>query len=159
MLQEQVNEQSVALSFRAVKFTGRELAKAMSMVYRLMQKNHDKPKIGKQSYKRLVRGNGATDEIEVGGRIRSFERIARKHKVGYKLTKDGSVDPPKWTVYFRTDQAGALQAAFKEYTAMMLPERNKTLKPSILAQLAKFQELAKNIVSPVRNRGRGGHEL
>ena len=124
-----------------------------------MQKKRAKPKKGRQSYRRLTRAGNPTDEIEVKGRIRSFERFARKYKVGYKLTKDGSVDPPKWTVYFRTDQAGALQAAFKEYTAMMLPERNKDKKPSLLAQLAKFRELAKNIVSPVRNRDRGGIEL
>lgn len=158
-MQEQVNERSIALSFRAVKFTGRELARAMSAALRQMRKARGKPKKGRQSYKRLTRTGGATDEIEVSGRIRTFERFARKYKVGYKLTKDGSVDPPKWTVYFRTDQAGALQAAFKEYVAMILPEKNKDKKPSLLAQLANFRERARSVASPVRNRERGGIEL
>lgn len=158
-MQEQVNERSVALTFRAAKFTGRALAKAMAATLRQMRKSRAKPKKGRQSYRRLTRTGASTDEMEVGGRIQSFERFARKYKVGYKLAKDGSVDPPRWTVYFRTDQAGALKAAFREYTAMMLPEKNKERKPSLLAQLAKFREMARGISSPVRNRDRGGIEL
>ncbi len=90
-MQEQINERSVALTFRAAKFTGRALAKAMAAALRQMQKSRAKPKKGRQSYRRLTRTGAGTDEIEVGGRIRSFEHIARKNRVGYTLTKDGSV--------------------------------------------------------------------
>jgi hypothetical protein len=59
-------------------------------------------------------------------------------------------------VFFKARDADALTAAFNEYSKITL--REKTRKPSILASLEKFIEVAKNIASPVKNRSKGGHE-
>ena len=66
--------------------------------------------ISVQSAKLTGRDGGATS-IEVNGRIRSFERIARKHQVRYRIEKDTESTLPKWTVYFKASQADALTAA------------------------------------------------
>ncbi|MFR5068728.1 MAG: PcfB family protein [Eubacteriales bacterium] len=66
--------------------------------------------------KRLTARDPGASTIEVTGRIRSFERIAKKHQVRYHIEKEAGTDPPKWTVYFKANQADALTAAFKEYT-------------------------------------------
>ena len=94
--------------------------------------------------------------IEVSGRIRSFERYARKHQVRYHIEKELGTDPPKWTVYFKANQADALTAAFKEYTQKDLA---RSTRPSLLSQLHKFKELAQALGRDrVKNKEHGGPE-
>lgn len=88
--------------------------------------------------------------------IRSFEWIAKKHEVRYHIEKDPGTDPPKWTVYFKANQADALTAAFKEYTRKDLA---RSTRPSLLSQLAKFKELAQALSrDKVKNKEHGGPE-
>jgi hypothetical protein len=153
---EQVNEKALALSIRGAKLTGRLLAKAMQSALRQMQKSRDAPKIGEQNIKRLARNGGGTDSIEVMGRIHSFERIARKYQVSYHVEREKGSDPPKYTVYFNSKQNGALSAAFKEYTALMMGKEKD--RPSLIARLNKFKEIVKSFAPPAKNRDKGGHE-
>ena len=89
-------------------------------------------------------------------RIRSFERYARKHQVRYHIEKELGTDPPKWTVYFKANQADALTAAFKEYTQKDLA---RSARPSLLSQLHKFKELAQALGRDrVKNKEHGGPE-
>lgn len=156
---EYVSDRAVALSVRGAKLTGRLLAKAMTSFLRNRKRAHDAPKPGNQSVKKITRSLGGMDNnIEVMGRIRSFERIARKYRVSYHITQERDVSPPKYTVYFNSRQNGSLTAAFKEYTALMLGKEREN-KPSLLKRLAKYQELAKTAAAPVRNRDRGEREL
>ena len=109
-----------------------------------------------QSAKFTGRDGGATS-IEVHGRIRSFDRIARKHQVRYRIEKNTASTPSKWTVYFKANQADALTAAFKEYTRLDLERPDR---PSLLAQLHKFRELALSIgKEKVKTQTHGGPEL
>lgn len=159
IIQEQVNEKTVALSVKGSKLTGKMLAKAMAAALRQMKKARNAPKVGNQSIKRLNRTvSGGTDNIEVMGRIKSFEQIARKHQVSYHVEKDIGTDPPKWTVFFKTRQEKDMTTAFSEYAKKMLGKERS--KPSVLGTLQKMKELAKNQVTDrVKNRDRGGHEL
>ena len=160
MVQEYVNDRSVAITVKTAKLTGRALAKALAATLRRMEKNRGRPKTGQQSMRRLVRDGRGTDNIEVMGRIQSFERIARKYKIAYHIERAGSSDPPKYTVYFKAAQKDTLAAAFKEYTELMLGSRDRQRKPSILQQLARIKEMLKNQAKDqVRNKAREGHEL
>jgi hypothetical protein len=157
-VQDHVNDQSVAVSVKTAKFTGRVLAKAVGLALSQMEKSRNKLKPGEQSMKRLTRDGKDTDNIEIMGRIKSFERIARKYGIAYHAEKDIGTEPPKYTVYFKSAQKGNLTAAFKEYTALMLGKETER-KPSILKQLASIKELLLNqVVDRVRNKGRGRHE-
>lgn len=158
-MQEQVNDKTVALTVKGTKLTGRLLAKAMAAALRQMQKAHNSPKVGRQSIKRLNRTlGGDTSNIEVAGRIQSFERYARKHQISYHVEKDLGTNPPKWTVYFKAKQADAIMGAFSEYSKNV--SNRAASKPSLLSQLNKFKELAKNVVvDRVKNKNQGGHEL
>ena len=85
-----------------------------------------------------------------------FERYARKHQVRYHIEKELGTDPPKWTVYFKANQADALTAAFKEYTKKDL---TRSTRPSLLTQLHKFKELAQSLGRDrVKNKEHGGPE-
>jgi hypothetical protein len=156
-MQEYIENQSVAVSVKTAKLTGRALAKGINFALRQIAKKRNKLKPGEQNMKRLTRDGRDTDSIEVMGRIKSFERIARKYGIAYHAEKDVSTVPPKFTVYFKSAQKGCLTAAFKEYTALMLGKGVK--KPSILKQLNQFKELLKNqVVDRVKNKEHGGHE-
>ena len=64
--------------------------------------------------------------------------------------------PPRWTVYFKANQADALTEAFKAYTNKDLTRRKR---PSLVAQLRKFKELVKTLGKDrVRNKEHGGPE-
>lgn len=156
-MHEQVNEKAVALYIKGGKITGRLLAKAMQAFLKQARAS-PKPKHGKQSVKSLTKQGASLSNIEIGGdNIGTFQKTARKYNVDFALKRDDSESPPKWLVFFKAKDADALTAAFNEYSKITL--RVKSRKPSILAGLEKFIELAKQIAAPVKNRSRGGHEL
>jgi len=155
-LQEQVNDKTVAITVKAVKITGRLLAKAMRVFLKMARE----PTIthGKQSIRSLSKQGASLTNIPIDGdNIGSFSRIARKYNVDFSLKKDSSETPPKWMVFFKAKDADALTSAFNEYSKIEL--RHKTRKPSLLARLEKAKELVTQIAPPVKHRGRGGHEL
>lgn len=156
-MQEDIEQRSISISIQAAKLSGRVLRSAIAAALRKMEQERNTPKVGRNSMKRLAGRDGGSNTIEVTGRIRSFERYARKHQVRYHIEKEPGTDPPRWTVYFKANQADALTAAFKEYTRKDL-ERDS--RPSLLTQLRKFKELAQSLGKDrVRNKEHGGPEL
>ena len=155
-MQEQINEKTVALSIKAAKITERLLAQAM----REFLKKAREPtfKSGKQSIKSLSKQGASLSSIDVSGdNIASFNRIARKYNVDFALKRDDSAVPPKWFIFFKAKDADALTAAFNEYSKIQLTKKSQ--KPSLLANLEKAKELAKQIAPPVKNRNKGELEL
>ena len=138
-MQEELEQRTVSVSIQAAKLSGRVLRSAIAAVLRKMEQERTTPKVGRNSMKRLTYKDPGANTIEVSGRIRSFERYARKHQVRYHIEKELGTDPPKWTVYFKANQADALTAAFKEFTRKDL---TRSTRPSLLSQLHKFKELA-----------------
>jgi hypothetical protein len=157
-LQEELENKCIAVSFKATKLTSRVFAKALAATLRQMKKAHNKPRIGQQSIKRLNRTvGGATDTVEVGERIESFEKYARKNRVSYHVEKNTGTHPPRWTVYFKAEQAGGLTAAFEKYTRDILSVKSE--KPSVRETMRKFRELVKHaVIDRTRHKERGGQE-
>lgn len=155
-MQEDIEQRTVSISVQASKLTGRVLKAAITAALQKMEQERNTPKVGRNSMKRLTARDPGANTIEVTGRIRSFERYARKHQVRYHIEKDVGTDPPKWTVYFKANQADALTAAFKEYTQKDL---SREQRPSLLSQLHKFKELAQALGRDrVKNKEHGGTE-
>ena len=155
-MQEDIEQRNISVTVQASKLTGRVLKAAIAAVLQKMEQERNTPKVGRNSMKRLTARDPGANTIEVTGRIRSFERYARKHQVRYHIEKEVGTDPPKWTVYFKANQADALTAAFKEYTRKDLA---RTQRPSLLSQLHKFKELAQALGRDrVKNKEHGGPE-
>ena len=155
-MQEELEQRTVSVTVQAAKLSGRVLKAAIAAALRKMEQERNTPKVGRNTMKRLAGRDGGTNTIEVSGRIRSFERYARKHQVRYHIEKEVGVDPPRWTVYFKANQADALTAAFKEYTKKDL---SREQRPSMLAKLHKFKELAQALGKDrVKNKEHGGPE-
>ena len=154
-MQEEIDQRTVSITVQAAKLSGRVLKAAMTAAYKKMQQRNS-TKVGRNSLKKLAGHDGGLNTIEVSGRLRSFERYARKYRIRYHIEKDVGSKPPVWTVYFKANQADALTAAFQEYTKKDL-DRSK--KPSLVAQLRKFKELVQSIGKDrVRNKEHGGPE-
>ena len=155
-MQEDIEQRTISVTVQASKLTGRVLKAAIAAVLQKMEQERNTPKVGRNSMKRLTARDPGANTIEVTERIRSFERYARKHQVRYHIEKEVGTDPPKWTVYFKANQADALTAAFKEYTRKDLA---RTQRPSLLSQLHKFKELAQALGRDrVKNKEHGGPE-
>lgn len=155
-MQEELEQRTISVTVQAAKLSGRVLKAAIAAALRKMEQERNTPKVGRNTMKRLAGRDGGTNTIEVSGRIRSFERYARKHQVRYHIEKEVGVDPPRWTVYFKANQADALTAAFKEYTKKDLSRESR---PSMLAKLHKFKELAQALGKDrVKNKEHGGPE-
>lgn len=145
-MQEDVEQRTVALAISTSKLTGRELKKAIVKLLAHLKdkKNHPTIAQGKQSVKQLAgQGQGMTSIEITNQNIKDFERVAKKYGVDFAVMKDKHEIPPKYVVFFKGKDADAITNAFKEYTADM---EKKAARPSVLAELRKLAELAKNTV-------------
>ena len=155
MQHEQVNERVVALGIKSVKLTSHVFAKAMQDF--IKKAREPTFKHGKQSIKSLTKQGTSLADAEIDGtNIASFKRIARKYNIDFALKRDTASTESRWIVFFKAKDSSAIESAFKEYGKVVLNYRNQ--KPSILAKLKKFKELARSATSPVKNRNRGGIE-
>ena len=150
MIHEDVDHKSAVLIMKGGKITGRLLAKAMSAALRKLRKSRDAP--GKKSFKQLSKG-GSLQNIEItDGNIKSFEKVARKYGIDFALKKDASTQSPRYLVFFKSKDADALTAAFREYSGKVVKSQSKE-KPSIRKQLSKLQEVVKDMAKSLsRNK-------
>lgn len=159
-MQEEVENRTVNLAISTTKLTGRTILNA----YRLWKSHHNTAKAknaaemakedttphGKQTIQELIGQNQGVSSIDIQNtNIRDFEKIANKYGVDYAITRDKSVTPPKYMVFFKARDADALTAAFSEYSNQRLKAKDK---PSVLKQLNKLKELVASIPSKVRNK-------
>ena len=158
-MQEEVENRSVTLIISTAKLTGRVLQAVMRKYLadrnsRKVEKAKEesvaaipeKP-CGKQTVKELIGQNQGVSNIEVSDKnIKDFDRIARKYGVDYAIKKDSSCKPPKYMVFFKSRDADALTAAFKEYSSKKL---RKQQRPSVIAKLDEFREIVRNAARKV----------
>lgn len=105
----------VAVSVQAVKLTSGVLKSAMGAYLRHREQKKVQ-KHGKTTVKKLCGMDAGVSSIEItDSNIKSFEKVARKYNVDFAVRKDKSVQPPKYTVFFKGRDEGAISQAFKEY--------------------------------------------
>ena len=154
-MQEEVENKSVAISIKATKLNANVLKAALLKALAEMEKKQKNPKVykGKQSVKHLVRQGVGVSNIEItDGNIKSFEKVARKYGIDFALKKDVSTQPPRYLVFFKSKDADALTAAFREYSGKVVKSQSKE-KPSIRKQLSKLQEVVKDMAKSLsRNK-------
>ena len=158
MMQEQVNEKSVALYVKAGKMTGRVLAQAMREFLK-KAREPTPPKHGKQSVKSLTKQGACLTNIEISGEnIGCFKKTARKYNIDFALKRDDAETPPKWLVFFKAKDIDALTAAFNEYSKITLKQQ-KSKEPTLLAELEKAKDLVGQITTPIKTRQQGERDL
>lgn len=153
-MQEEVENRTVVLAVRTARLTGEALKRAVSkyLEYR-KDKNRTERYVrsaGKQTAKELTGQTGAVSDMEITEEnIKGFDRVARKYGVGYAVKKDDSGNVPKYLVFFKAKDGGALTAAFTEYTRR---DEKKNGRPAV--RHAIDQERARDIKRLERVRSR-----
>jgi len=156
-MQEDVENRTLTLAVSGTKFTGRMLKAAVGRYMAhckeaRQQKNRDGPVIhhGRQTVKKLIGQNQGVSNIELNdSSVRDFDRIARKYGVDYAVKKDQSVSPPKYLIFFKSRDADALTAAFREYAGKKL---QKNTRPSVLKKLAQFKNAVRDTAEKVKKK-------
>ena len=155
-MQEQVEEQTKNLAVNTTKLTGRAMWAAFR-AYLRWRKEHKAMKnveedivTGKMSLKELVgQGQGVNSAEIADGSFKDFIKCAKQVGVDYAITKDKSLDPPRYTVFFKARDADALQEVMNRYAKRTM---NREKRPSVLKQLNKLKEKVALIPRKVKDR-------
>ena len=157
-MQEEIENRTVNLAISTTKLTARGIIRlaAKGLVYikrksREAALKNEKPD-GRQTIQQLIGQNQGVTNIDISQTdLKGFEKYARKYGVDYAITKDKSVFPPKYLVFFKARDADAMTAAFNAYSAEVLA---KSKRPSTLSKLHKLIDAVKSIPTKVTSRGK-----
>lgn len=152
MLQEELQQRTVALSIQTASLTATVLKAAIVQVLQTMQETETALKHGKMTLQQLQHHRAALSNIEIAdGNIKDFDRIAKAYGLDYALKKDNSTEPPKYLVFFKGRDLEVINAAFREYVA----DRMGQGRPSIREQLSRLREqVAQQTAERLRRRER-----
>lgn len=155
-MQEEIENRTVNLAISTTKLTARGIirlaAKGLAYIKRKSREaalKNEKPD-GRQTIQQLIGQNQGVTNIDISQTdLKGFEKYARKYGVDYAITKDKSVFPPKYLVFFKARDADAMTAAFNAYSAEVLA---KSKRPSTLTKLHKLIDAVKSIPTKVTSR-------
>lgn len=155
-MQEEIENRTVNLAISTAKLTARGIirlaAKGLAYIKRKSREaalKNEKPD-GRQTIQQLIGQNQGVTNIDISQTdLKGFEKYARKYGVDYAITKDKSVFPPKYLVFFKARDADAMTAAFNAYSAEVLA---KSKRPSTLSKLHKLIDAVKSIPTKVTSR-------
>ena len=155
-MQEEIENRTVNLAISTTKLTARGIirlaAKGLAYIKRKSRETalkNEKPD-GRQTIQQLIGQNQGVTNIDISQTdLKGFEKYARKYGVDYAITKDKSVFPPKYLVFFKARDADAMTAAFNAYSAEVLA---KSKRPSTLSKLHKLIDAVKSIPTKVTSR-------
>ncbi len=154
-MQEEVTNRTVNLAISTTKLTGRTIMKGLRMYLNHRSKVKAKKAAakneiphGKQTVEQLVGQNQGVTSIPIANtELKGFERVAKKYGVDFAIRKDASIEPPRYTVFFKARDEAALLAAYKEYTAQTL---SKQKRPSVRKTLSKL--ISRTASTPKKTR-------
>ena len=155
-MEEEIENRTVNLAISTTKLTARGIirlaAKGLAYIKRKSREaalKNEKPD-GRQTIQQLIGQNQGVTNIDISQTdLKGFEKYARKYGVDYAITKDKSVFPPKYLVFFKARDADAMTAAFNAYSAEVLA---KSKRPSALNRLHELIDAVKSIPTKVTSR-------
>ena len=158
-MQEEVENRTVTLVISGTKLTGRSLRWALRRI--LDSKGvagRSRPGMavhrGKQSVKALIGQNQGVQNIEISDKnIRDFDRVARKYGIDYAVKRDTTEKIPKYLVFFKARDGDALNAAFREYSAVAARKKDRPSVIQKLRQINPLEKVAKK--DKIRNKEKG----
>ena len=95
---------------------------------------------GKQTVKQLLRHGGEASAIDLPGRAKDFDRVARRWGVDYAIKR---VEKGKYLLFFKAKQADAITGCFSEYSRRMM-NRGRDRRVPLREQLKRAQELVRD---------------
>ena len=151
-MQEEIENRTVNLAISTTKLTARGIIRlaAKGLAYIKRKSREAALKNEKPDGRQTIGQNQGVTNIDISQTdLKGFEKYARKYGVDYAITKDKSVFPPKYLVFFKARDADAMTAAFNAYSAEVLA---KSKRPSTLSKLHKLIDAVKSIPTKVTSR-------
>ena len=144
MVQEDLNNKTISLTFKASRLTQDILKKAITS-YLTYHQHHRKRAHGRISVKKLLEQEQGAATIPIKGEgLKDFERAARKYNVDFAIMKDkGNSEPGKprqYTVFFKARDAEVITKAFQDFVKK---REEKHKRPSFRKKLEQFKEQSK----------------
>ena len=153
-MQEEVENRTVNLAISTTKLTMRTVISAVQL-YLKHRKEVNAEKAaeipsGRQTVQELLGQNKGVTNIDIARTdLRGFEQIARRYGIDYAIRRDNTVNPPKYLVFFKAQDADAMTAAFNEYSHRALERAHR---PSVLRQLRNIAARVAELPGKVVNR-------
>ena len=142
-MQEEVTGQAVALIINGAKLTEQVFEKAVQKFLEDAKNKQPKTHRGKQTLKQLAGQNAGLANIEISDQnIKAFTHVAKKYHVDFALKKDTTAEKPRYLVFFKSRDADAVSAAFREFAAKKVKGSSK---PSVHEKLAQAKEQAQKV--------------
>lgn len=139
-MQEEVTGQAVALIINGVKLTEQVFEKAVQKFLEDTKNKQPKTHRGKQTLKQLAGQNAGLANIEITDQnIKAFTHVAKKYHVDFALKKDTTAEQPRYLAFFKSRDADAVSAAFREFAAKKVKGKEK---PSVHEKLVQAKEQA-----------------
>ena len=138
MIDEEISRSTIAISVRASKLTARGLAYALGEAAKKIRKSQAPQ--GKQTVKQLLRHGGEASAIDLPGRAKDFDRVARRWGMDYAIKR---VEKGKYLLFFKAKQADAITGCFSEYSRRMM-NRGRDRHVPLREQLKRAQELVRD---------------
>ncbi len=173
-MQEETTQKTIALVFRASSFTARHFEAVLREAKRDMERHDTKVqnqrnmnrqlkaagkaknatvKHGKMKVSDLIgQGQGAST-IQIPDDIRMFQRIAQRHNVDFAIKKDKTVEPPKYTVFFKARDNDVITDCFKDYLSRQEKARNHQPFKKVIENFRERAEQINRSLKKVINRG------
>ncbi len=149
--QEEVTHRTIALTVRTGVLTEEILRRAMEEYlkgYKMQEKNPT----GKIPVRDLMKYDQGAQTMEIGnGKIRTFDRVAKKYNITYSVKKDKSGQPPKYIVFFRGKDQDILARAFADYCDL---NEKRQKRGSVIKKLKDFREKARSAPDKERKKER-----
>ncbi len=138
-MQEEVTGQAVALIINGAKLSEQVFEKAVQKFLEDTKNKQPKTHRGKQTLKQLAGQNAGLANIEISDKnIKAFTHVAKKYHVDFAVKKDTTAEQPRYLVFFKSRDADAVSAAFREFTA-------RKMKPSVREKLTQAKEQAQKV--------------
>lgn len=142
-MQEEVEQKTVTLIMNCSKLTEQELKKALTKILASGKAQIQNPH-GQMSVKKLAAQNRGMQSIEVTDKnIGSFTRIARKYGIDFAPFRVKGQN--RYLVFFKSQDADAMTAAFEAYTAKTL---NREKRPTVRGILEHYRAMLQSVVRP-----------
>ena len=142
-MQEEVTGQAVALIINGAKLTEQVFEKAVQKFLEDAKNKQPKTHRGKQTLKQLAGQNAGLANIEISDQnIKAFTHVAKKYHVDFALKKDTTAEKPRYLLFFKSRDADAVSAAFREFAAKKVKGNSK---PSVHEKLAQAKEQAQKV--------------
>ena len=155
-MQEEIERQTVALVFKAGKFTVESLSGAIHSALEKGLSNvpkHNEPS-GKMKLKDLIGKGDKAEKIEISkDSLKTFHKVAAKYNVDYAVHSVPEGDQNKYYVFFQAKDLTAIECAFKEYYA-----ENEKKKESVKQKLEKKKEIVNRKKEQSRSKEKNKHK-